>query len=68
MFALDDDVNIYDVREVLWAIATKKQWDEDLIMVENYAGAFCHSLNEDYVTTKAGIEVTKNLASNTARN
>jgi len=33
VFAFDDDVDIYDEREVMWAIAIRSQWDKDLIIV-----------------------------------
>lgn len=32
VFTFDHDVNIYDEREVLWAIATRTNWAEDVII------------------------------------
>lgn len=32
-FAFDDDVDIFNEKEVLWAIATRSQWDKDLIVL-----------------------------------
>jgi len=32
-FAFDDDVDIFDEREVMWAIATRSQWDRDVIIL-----------------------------------
>ena len=31
MFVVDDDVDIFDEREVLWAFATRAHFDKDLI-------------------------------------
>lgn len=33
VFAFDDDVDIFDEREVMWAIATRTQWDRDVIVL-----------------------------------
>lgn len=32
VFAFDDDVDIFDEKEVLWAIATRSQWDKDVMI------------------------------------
>ena len=32
-FVFDEDIDIYDERKVLWAIATRSQWDYDLMVV-----------------------------------
>jgi 2,5-furandicarboxylate decarboxylase 1 len=32
VFAFDDDVDIYDEREIMWAIASRSQWDKDVII------------------------------------
>jgi 2,5-furandicarboxylate decarboxylase 1 len=32
VFAFDDDVDIFDDREAMWAIATRSQWDRDVII------------------------------------
>ncbi|MFH1003537.1 MAG: UbiD family decarboxylase [Chloroflexota bacterium] len=33
VFAFDDDVDIFNEKEVMWAIATRSQWDEDVIIL-----------------------------------
>jgi len=33
VFAFDDDVDIFDEREVMWAIATRSQWGRDMIIL-----------------------------------
>ena len=35
-FIFDDDIDIFDERKVLWAIATRSQWDRDLIVVSDH--------------------------------
>jgi 2,5-furandicarboxylate decarboxylase 1 len=32
-FVVDEDIDIFDERQVLWAIATRSQWDRDLIVM-----------------------------------
>ena len=37
--AVDDDVDIYSDKEVLWAIATRTQADKDFFIIPNAMGA-----------------------------
>lgn len=32
VFAVDDDIDIFDEKEVMWAIATRSQWDGDVMI------------------------------------
>ena len=34
-FIFDEDVDIFDPKEVMWAIATRSQWSEDVIILPN---------------------------------
>ncbi len=56
---VDDDVDIFDDQEVLWAIATRSQWDKDLLVVPGVMGSRLDPSAEDVVTTKGGIDATK---------
>jgi len=56
--AVDDDVNVFDESEVLWALATRFQADKDMFMVPD---AFCNRLDpssHDGVSTKMALDAT----------
>lgn len=56
---VDDDVDIYNEQEVLWALATRFQADQDLIMVE---GVICNLLDpsaREGISTKLGLDATR---------
>ena len=55
---VDEDVNIRDEREVLWAIATRSGGDDDLVVVR---GAFNHALDPASLggfVNKVGLDAT----------
>jgi len=58
---VDEDVNIYDDREVEWAIATRFQADRDLVIIPNARGSSLDPSAEKSLTTKWGIDATKPL-------
>ena len=58
---VDEDINIYDDREVEWAIATRFQADRDLVIVPNARGSSLDPTAEKSLTTKWGIDATKPL-------
>jgi 2,5-furandicarboxylate decarboxylase 1 len=59
-FVFDDDVNIFDEREVLWAISTRTQWENDVFLVKNgRASGLDPMASDDNSTTKVGIDCTK---------
>jgi UbiD family decarboxylase len=56
---VDEDVDIFDMEEVEWAIATRVQADKDIFIVSGAAGSpleASHLLH--YVTAKVGIDAT----------
>ncbi len=58
--AVDEDVDIYDFREVEWAIATRFQADKDLIVIPGLEGSSIDpSTGENYLTAKVGIDATR---------
>ncbi|AEH24091.1 UbiD family decarboxylase [Pyrococcus yayanosii] len=61
VIVVDEDVDIYDDREVEWAIATRFQPDRDLIIVPNARGSSLDPSGEDGLTAKWGIDATKPL-------
>ncbi|ASI99759.1 UbiD family decarboxylase [Thermococcus celer] len=58
---VDDDIDIYDDREVEWAIATRFQADRDLILIPNARGSSLDPSADRSMTTKWGVDATKPL-------
>ncbi len=57
---VDDDIDIYDDRWVMWAVATRSQWDRDLVVIPNcYASLLDPTTGELGLGTKGGIDATK---------
>ncbi len=56
---VDDDVDVYDEREVLWAVATRFQADTDLDVIRSAMGATLDPSNRDGLTAKLIIDATR---------
>lgn len=56
---VDEDVDIFDEKQVLWAIATRSQWDKDVVVLTDLKGAELDPSTEDGVTSKGGIDATR---------
>jgi UbiD family decarboxylase len=57
---VDDDIDVFDESEVLWAIATRMQADRDLVVIAGSLGAMLDpSADERGVTAKLGIDATR---------
>jgi 2,5-furandicarboxylate decarboxylase 1 len=59
--AVDEDVNVFDEEEVLWALATRFQADTDMFMVPH---AFCNRLDpssRDGMSAKLALDATAPL-------
>ncbi|MBW1802268.1 MAG: UbiD family decarboxylase [Deltaproteobacteria bacterium] len=60
VIVVDDDIDIYDDRWVLWAIATRSQWDTDLVVVPGCMGSpLDPSSGPRGLCAKGGIDATK---------
>lgn len=60
IIVVDDDVNIYDMREVQWALATRFQADRDLLLLTGLKGYVIDpSIGVDGITAKLGLDATK---------
>ena len=62
---VDDDVNVFDERDVLWAISTRARPDEDFVIIPNAKGNRLDPLtytrlrnNRDGMVTKVAIDAT----------
>lgn len=59
-FVFDEDINIFDEREVLWAISTRTQWENDVFFIKNSRASGLDPLSSDEdSTTKVGVDCTK---------
>ena len=59
-FAFDDDVDIFDEKEVLWAIATRSQWAKDVVILPHTrGGALDPSSGLPGEDAAGGIDCTK---------
>jgi UbiD family decarboxylase len=57
---VDEDIDVFDESEVLWAIATRMQADRDLVVIAGSLGAMLDpSADERGVTAKLGIDATR---------
>ena len=58
---VDSDINVFDISDVEWAIATHFQASEDLIIIENARGSSLDSSadQETGLTTKVGVDATR---------
>jgi len=65
VYAFDDDVDIFDDRQAMWAIATRVQWRRDLMLLDGLTLApLDPSAPADAKTiTKAAIDATLPSAS-----
>jgi 2,5-furandicarboxylate decarboxylase 1 len=56
---VDDDVDVHDARDVEWAIATRVQGDEDLVIIPGLHGrSIDPSLKPGQFTAKVGVDAT----------
>jgi 2,5-furandicarboxylate decarboxylase 1 len=58
---VDEDIDIYDDEQVLWAIATRSQWDKDLMVLPGMMGTRLDPSAEGVSSAKGGIDATKPL-------
>jgi len=58
---VDEDVDISNEEEVLWAIATRVQADKDLLIVPESMGTLLDPSAPRAITAKMGIDATKPL-------
>jgi len=56
---VDDDIDVHDTRQVLWAMATRVQPERDLLVIRNSRGSDLDpSCSEEGITSKIGIDAT----------
>ncbi|MFZ8795578.1 MAG: UbiD family decarboxylase [Acidilobaceae archaeon] len=61
VIVVDSDIDPDDPSQVEWAMATRFQADEDLVIVRNVRGSTLDPSSRDGLTAKMGIDATKPL-------
>ncbi|MEM2412280.1 MAG: UbiD family decarboxylase, partial [Candidatus Bathyarchaeia archaeon] len=61
---VDPDIDVYNLTDVEWAVATRFQASEDLLIIENVRGSTLDSSanQETGLTSKMGIDATRPLS------
>ncbi len=63
VIVVDDDVDIFNLADVMWAVATRVRAEKDIVFIPGAKGAILDptSDSEDFTLTKMGIDATKPL-------
>ena len=62
VIVVDEDIDVYNAREVEWAVATRFQPDTDLVIIPDLGGTpLDPSTKPGYLTAKMGLDATKPL-------
>src|SRR2546422_1066735 len=60
VIVVDDDIDVFDESDVMWAVATRMQADRDLVTIAGSLGAMLDpSADERGVTAQLGIDATR---------
>ena len=59
VIVVDEDIDIFDDREVEWAIATRFQADRWLVVLHGVRGSSIDPSANDGITAKLGIDATR---------
>ncbi|HKW95483.1 MAG TPA: UbiD family decarboxylase [Methylomirabilota bacterium] len=63
VIVVDEDVDIFDMSDVMWAVATRVRAQEDIVLVPGCKGAILDPTSdpETFTVTKMGIDATRPL-------
>jgi UbiD family decarboxylase len=61
VLVVDSDIDIYDLRDLEFAIATRMKGDEDLVIHPNVRGSTLDPRSIEGMTTKVGVDATARL-------
>ncbi len=61
VIVVDDDVDIFDTNDVMWAVATRVRPDKDIVFIPGAKGAILDPTSdpENFTVTKMGIDATR---------
>jgi UbiD family decarboxylase len=68
VIVVDDDVDVFNLADVMWAVATRVQAEKDIVFIPGAKGAILDPTSdpEDFTLTKMGIDATKPLKGDVA--
>lgn len=58
---VDNDINVDNISEIEWAIATRFRADKDLVIISNVRGSSLDPMADDSITAKMGLDATRPL-------
>ena len=61
VLVVDSDIDIYDSRDLEFAIATRMRGDEDLVVHPKVRGSTLDPRSVEGITTKVGVDATARL-------
>jgi 2,5-furandicarboxylate decarboxylase 1 len=63
VIVVDEDVDIFDMNDVLWAVATRVRAEKDIVLIPGAKGAVLDPISdpENFTLTKMGIDATRPL-------
>ena len=61
VIVVDEDIDVFDEEQVLWAVATRMQADKDVFIVDSAMGTLLDPSATDAITAKMGIDATRPL-------
>jgi 2,5-furandicarboxylate decarboxylase 1 len=63
VIVVDDDVDVFSLSDVMWAVATRVRAEKDIIFIPGAKGAILDPTSDpnDFTLTKMGIDATKPL-------
>jgi len=63
VIVVDDDVDVFNLADVMWAVATRVRAEKDIVFIPGAKGAILDPTSdaEDFTLTKMGIDATKPL-------
>ncbi len=61
VIVVDDDVDVFDLNDVMWAVATRVRADKDIFFIPNAKSAILDPTSDpkNFTVTKMGIDATR---------
>lgn len=61
VIVVDDDVDVFDLNDVMWAVATRVRAEKDIFFIPNAKSAILDPTSdpETFTVTKMGIDATR---------
>ena len=61
VIVVDDDVDIFDINDVMWAVATRVRAEKDILFIPGAKGAILDPTSDPqtFTLTKMGIDATR---------